>query len=93
VLVRELVMRQPEGYARNVEALGAAADPGPLPAHLPVLIAAGDQDTMTTPEFCRELADEHENVTVRQITGAGHWLPVEDAQAVSTLVLDFTRPL
>jgi 3-oxoadipate enol-lactonase len=44
VLVRELVMRQdPEGYARNVEALGAAADPGPLPApvHARILPGAG----------------------------------------------------
>ena len=30
--VRELVMRQdPEGYARNCEALAAATDPGPVP--------------------------------------------------------------
>ena len=29
--VRELIMRQdPEGYARNCEALAAATDPGPV---------------------------------------------------------------
>ena len=92
VLVRELVMRQdPEGYARNVEALGAADDPGPLPAHIPVVIAAGDQDAMTTPDFCRELAGGQANVTIRHVTGAGHWLPVEDGPAVATLLLDFIQ--
>jgi 3-oxoadipate enol-lactonase len=92
VLVRELVMRQdPEGYARNVEALGAAADPGPLPAQIPVLIAAGDQDAMTTPEYCQALAGGRDNVTVRQVAGAGHWLPVEAAAAVSALLLDFIQ--
>jgi hypothetical protein len=56
VLVRELVIRQdPKGYARNVEALGAAADPGPLPAHVP--------------EFCRELAVGQANPTIRQLAG------------------------
>jgi 3-oxoadipate enol-lactonase len=90
VLVRELVMRQdPEGYARNVEALGAAADPGPLPADIPVVIAAGDQDAMTTPEFCRELAGGQANVTVRYLAGAGHWLPIEDGPAVTALLQDF----
>jgi 3-oxoadipate enol-lactonase len=94
VLVRELVMRQdPEGYARNVEALGAAADPGPLPAHVPVVIAAGDQDAMSTPEFCRELAGGQANVTIRQVAGAGHWLPVEDGPAVGSLLLDFIQSL
>jgi 3-oxoadipate enol-lactonase len=94
VLVRELVMRQdPEGYARNVEALGAAADPGPLPADIPVVIAAGDQDAMTTPEFCGELAGGQTNVTIRQVTGAGHWLPIEDGPAVTALLQDFIRNL
>jgi len=92
VLARELVMRQdPEGYARNVEALGAAADPGPLPADIPVLIAVGDQDTMTTPDYCRALASGQDNVTIRQVAGAGHWLPLEAAAAVSTLLLDFIQ--
>lgn len=78
VLVRELVMRQdPEGYARNVEALGAATDPGPLPARVPVLIVSGEQDTMSTPEYCQALAGGQGNVTVRHIAGAGHWVPVE----------------
>jgi 3-oxoadipate enol-lactonase len=82
VLVRELVMRQdPEGYARNVEALGAAVDPGPLPAHVP------------TPEFCRELAAGQANVSIRQVDWAGHWLPVEDGPAVASLLLDFIQSL
>jgi 3-oxoadipate enol-lactonase len=94
VLVRELVMRQdPEGYARNVDALGAADDPGPLPDHIPVLIAAGDHDTMTTPSYCQALASGHDNVTIRRFTGAGHWLPVEAAAAVSTLLLEFIQAL
>lgn len=58
-----------------------------------MLIAAGDQDTMTTQEFCAVLADGQDNVTIRQVTGAGHWLPVEDVPATSALVLDFIRPL
>lgn len=48
---------------------------------------------MTTQEFCAVLADGQDNVTIRQVTGAGHWLPVEDVPATSALVLDFIRPL
>ena len=91
-LVRELVMRQDrEGYARNVEALAAAVDPGPLPTDIPVLIAAGDQDAMTTPDYCQELAGGQDNVTIRQVPSAGHWLPVEAAATVSALLLDLAQ--
>jgi hypothetical protein len=34
-----------------------------------VVIAAGEQDVMTTPEFCRELAGGQANVTIRQVAG------------------------
>ena len=65
---------------RATPTLGAAADPGPLPAHIPVGHRGQGQDAMTTPEFSRELAGGQANATTRQVAWAGHWLPVEDGR-------------
>lgn len=88
--VRELVMRQdPEGYARNCEALAAATDPGPVAPSLPLLLITGDDDKVGPPEASRELADAHGGATVEILPGVGHWTTLEAAGPVTDLLLKF----
>ncbi|MEU7816567.1 alpha/beta hydrolase [Pseudonocardia sp. NPDC049154] len=82
--VRELVMRQdPEGYARNCEALAAATDPGPISPSLPLLLITGDEDKVGPPDASRELADAHGSATIEILPGVGHWTALEAAGPVT----------
>jgi pimeloyl-ACP methyl ester carboxylesterase len=88
--VRELVMRQdPEGYARNCEALAAASDPGPISTTTPLLLITGDADKVGPPEISRALADAHGDATVEILPGVGHWTAVEAAGPVTDHLLKF----
>jgi 3-oxoadipate enol-lactonase len=88
--VRELVMRQdPEGYARNCEALAAATDPGPIDPGLPLLLITGDEDKVGPPGASRELADAHGHAGVEIIPGIGHWTALEAAGPVTDHLLKF----
>lgn len=88
--VRELVMRQdPEGYARNCEALAAATDPGPIAPGLPLLLITGDEDKVGPPEASHELAAAHGHATVEIIPGIGHWTAVEAAGPTTEHLLKF----
>ncbi|GAA1190902.1 alpha/beta fold hydrolase [Pseudonocardia alaniniphila] len=88
--VRELVMRQdPEGYARNCEALAAATDPGPIDPKLPLLLVTGSDDKVGPPEASQELATAHGSATVEILPGVGHWTALEAARATTDLLLKF----
>lgn len=88
--VRELIMRQdPEGYARNCEALAAATDPGPIDPGLPLLLVTGSDDKVGPPEASHELAEAHGSATVEIVPGVGHWTALEAAQPVSDQLLKF----
>lgn len=88
--VRELVMRQdPEGYARNCEALAAATDPGPVDPALPLLLITGDEDKVGPPAASRELADAHGSAVVDILPGVGHWTALEAAGPVTDHLLKF----
>jgi 3-oxoadipate enol-lactonase len=88
--VRELVMRQdPEGYARNCEALAAATDPGPVDPKLPLLLVTGSDDKVGPPEASQELATAHGSATVEILPGVGHWTAIEAARATTDLLLKF----
>jgi pimeloyl-ACP methyl ester carboxylesterase len=88
--VRELVMRQdPEGYARNCEALATATDPGPIARKLPLLLITGADDKVGPPEASHELAQVHGEATVEILPGVGHWTAVEAAGPVTDLLLKF----
>lgn len=88
--VRELVMRQdPEGYARNCEALAAATDPGPVDPALPLLLVTGDDDRVGPPDASRELADAHGSAVVEVLPGVGHWTALEAAGPVTDHLLKF----
>lgn len=82
--VRELVMRQdPEGYARNCEALAAATDPGPVDPALPLLLVTGDEDEVGPPAVSHDLAAAHGGATVEIVPGIGHWTALEAAGPVT----------
>lgn len=88
--VRELVMRQdPEGYARNCEALASATDPGPVDPSLPLLLVTGDEDKVGPPEASREIAEAHGNAAVEIVPGIGHWTALEAAGPVTDHLLKF----
>lgn len=88
--VRELVMRQdPEGYARNCEALAAASDPGPVDPALPLLLITGEDDKVGPPDASRELAEAHGSATVEILPGVGHWTALEAAEATTAHLLKF----
>lgn len=88
--VRELVMRQdPEGYARNCEALAAATDPGPIAARLPLLLVTGADDKVGPPEISHALAAAHGDAVVEILPGVGHWTAVEAAGPTTDHLLKF----
>jgi pimeloyl-ACP methyl ester carboxylesterase len=88
--VRELVMRQdPEGYARNCEALAAATDPGPIDPALPLLLVTGSDDKVGPPAVSQALADAHGSATVQIIEGIGHWTALEAATDVTEYLVKF----
>jgi 3-oxoadipate enol-lactonase len=88
--VRELVMRQdPEGYARNCEALANATDPGPIDPNLPLLLVTGADDKVGPPDASSELAAAHGNATVEIVPGVGHWTALEAAGPVTDQLTKF----
>lgn len=85
--VRELVLRQdPEGYARNYQAAAAAADPGPLPDGVPVVLVAGEQDLLGSPAVATALAQTCATARVVIAPGSGHSVPVEAPEAATSAV-------
>ena len=88
--VRELVMRQdPEGYARNCEALAAATDPGPVAPDLPLLLVTGSDDKSAPPAVSQALAGAHGSASLTVIDGIGHWTALEAAREVTDQLLKF----
>jgi pimeloyl-ACP methyl ester carboxylesterase len=88
--VRELLMRQdPEGYARNCEALAAATDPGPIDSALPLLLLTGDQDRVGAPDASHELAASHGRARVEVFADIGHWTAIEAARATTDRLVKF----
>jgi len=92
--IRELICAQDaEGYAANNEALAAAPDPGDVAAHLPVLLVAGEKDTLSPPELSARIAAGHEKRSLAVLPGIGHWIPLEAADQVAALLVAFARRL
>ena len=88
--VRELIMRQdPEGYARNCEALAGATDPGPVDPGLPLLLITGSDDKTGPPAVSQALADAHGSAAVAIIDGIGHWTALEAGGQVTDHLLKF----
>lgn len=89
-LVKELVAGQdPEGYARNCEALAGAGDPGPVSAELPLLLITGDEDKVGPPQVSNDLAEGHPAAEVVILPGIAHWTALEAATDVNQHISTF----
>jgi pimeloyl-ACP methyl ester carboxylesterase len=80
--VRESLMRQdPEGYARNCEALADAKPAAVERIEAPTLLVSGDEDTVAPPQAVRAMAERFTGVKagVRAVVlnRCGHWTPIE----------------
>jgi pimeloyl-ACP methyl ester carboxylesterase len=79
--VRESLMRQnPEGYARNCEALAATTAAAVERIEAPALLVTGDEDVVAPPQAVRNMAERLGNAKgVRTVILArcGHWTPIE----------------
>ena len=88
--VREMVMRQdPEGYARNCEALAAATDPGPVSR---TIGSAADHRRRRQggPARCQP-RNRHRSWlgNCEVLPNVGHWTAVEAAGPVTDLLVEF----
>ncbi|MDB5945576.1 MAG: alpha/beta hydrolase [Ramlibacter sp.] len=92
--VRESLMRQdPDGYARNCDAL-AAAQPAAVERILaPVLLVTGDEDGVAPPQSVRALAERLSGVPggARTVVlpRCGHWTPIERPQECARELREF----
>lgn len=79
--VRESLMRQdPEGYARNCEALAATLPAAVERIEAPVLLVTGDEDVVAPPQAVRSLAERltaASGVRTVILSRCGHWTPIE----------------
>jgi len=57
----------------------------------PTLIATGEEDRWSTAEVHREMAEQVPLSTLRIVPGAGHFLPVEEPEALTDVLLDWLR--
>ena len=73
------------GYRQAVELLCGANLLADLPPVMPVRVACGALDVVTTPESCAEVARGC-GVTLQLLPGAGHASYVEQPQAVAALL-------
>lgn len=60
---------------------------------LPVLVVAGEVDRLTPPKYAQYVVDHAPSAELVLLPGAGHWLPVEEADQVADAVAAFVRRL
>jgi 3-oxoadipate enol-lactonase len=76
--VRESILRQdPEGYARNCEALARAMATDPRRIIAPTLLITGDCDPVAPVSMAQTLADGIAGATLNVLDRCGHWVTVE----------------
>ncbi|CAA9437490.1 MAG: Hydrolase, alpha/beta fold family [uncultured Ramlibacter sp.] len=83
--VRESLMRQdPEGYARNCEALADAKPAAVDRIEVGTLLVTGDEDGVAPPQAVRALAEKftatRSGARVVVLSRCGHWTPIERPQ-------------
>lgn len=61
--------------------------------HVPVLAVAGEVDHLTPPRYAEFVVDRAPSAELVVLPGAGHWLPVEEADQVADAVAAFVRRL
>ena len=76
--VRESILRQdPEGYARNCEALARATATDPRKIKAPTLLVTGDCDPVAPVSMAQTLADGIAGAKLNVLDRCGHWVTVE----------------
>jgi 3-oxoadipate enol-lactonase len=82
--VREILMAQnPEGYARNCEALADAKAADLAAIDCPVLLITGDEDRTAPVAVARALASAIKGAALQLLPGCGHWAPIERPKQVN----------
>lgn len=82
--VRESILAQnPEGYARNCEALAKAQPADLAQIACPVLLLNGDQDKTAPFDGAQAIASQLKSAEAQKLTGCGHWATIERAKQVS----------
>jgi pimeloyl-ACP methyl ester carboxylesterase len=88
--VRELLMRQdPEGYARNCEALADAQPADVAQIRCRALLVTGDEDQIAPPSSARALGGMIEGARVVVFNRCGHWTPIERAGELNAELVSF----
>ena len=79
--VRESLMRQdPEGYARNCEALAECNPAAVERITAPTLLVTGDEDVVAPPQAVRAMAErlaQAKSLRTVILNRCGHWTPIE----------------
>ena len=88
--IRELLMRQdPEGYARNCEALAVASPADVAQIRCRTLLVTGDEDAIAPPSSVRAMAALMPEARVVVFSRCGHWTTIERANEVNAELREF----
>jgi pimeloyl-ACP methyl ester carboxylesterase len=88
--IRESLMAQdPEGYARNCDALADMQSVNTDAINTPTLLVTGDDDVVAPPTAVRAMADRVRHARVEVIRGCGHWTPIECPTECMRLLVPF----
>jgi len=89
-LLTELAHADSESYALACDALGRFdLRPRLADTKVPLLVVAGEQDQVLTPELLRVAAESALTATFEVLAGCGHLPPAEDPSAVAALLDQF----
>jgi 3-oxoadipate enol-lactonase len=88
--LESLMAQNPEGYARNCEALADAKAADLAGIQCPVLLLTGDEDRTAPVATARALASALQDAEVQILSGCGHWAPVERPKQVNYAMSLFT---
>ncbi len=90
-VMKMILANKPEGPINGLKALADRRDSTSLlPAiHFPVLIAAGEEDTIVKPEDARTLHSQIEDSVLKIIPKAGHLINLEQPAEFQKILLEF----
>ena len=88
--LESLRAQNPEGYARNCEALAAAVAADLSAIQCPVLLLTGDEDRTAPAAVARALASAMPDTELQILAGCGHWAPIERPKQVNYAMSLFT---
>jgi 3-oxoadipate enol-lactonase len=88
--IREMLSRQRDReYAWSCEAMANATRPDIAGLEAPLLLVSGLVDTISPPQLSRDFAAEKAGARLLELPDCGHWMPLEQPQAVTRALLEF----